>query len=125
MFLFVVTTLLFVRVCAMSCRELKFFGLMDCSDIALTSIDSIYPSTKLYSVRDIIFERNNIMRVNGTELSLWFPNLCSVNLRNNPNLDCRGVWELKINVESDCKFFIHLYLYQLIICCRLYSLFFK
>ena len=78
MFLFVVATLLFVPACATPCQELEFIALVECSDKALTAIDSIYPFKKLYWVQHVSFERSNIMRINGTEVSLWFPNLRSV-----------------------------------------------
>jgi hypothetical protein len=77
---------------------------MDCSDTALLTTGTIYPSEKLYSVKVISFERNNIVHVNDTELFSWFPNLLLIDLRENPDLDCRAVWELKITVRSDCEF---------------------
>ncbi len=94
----------FVCASATQCLEVIPIGLMDCNDKALLTTGTIYPSNKLYWVEVINFERNNIVHVNDTELFSWFPNLRLIDLCENPNLDCRAVWELKITVRSDCKF---------------------
>ncbi len=104
MFFIALSALFFVCASATRCLEVIPTGLMDCSDKALLTTSTIYPSNKLYWVEVINFERNNIVHVNDTELFSWFPNLRLIDLCENPNLDCRAVWELKITVRSDCEF---------------------
>ena len=64
MFFVALSALFFVCASAMRCIEVIPVGLMDCSETALLTTGTIYPSEKLYWVKVISFERNNIVHVN-------------------------------------------------------------
>jgi hypothetical protein len=73
--LFVVfCVLLFVHGSTPFCRESVIFGLLDCSNERLESIDHLVTSKREWVVV-IDFKRNRLVSFNVTELLLSFPNL--------------------------------------------------
>ena len=102
MFLFVLITQIFVRVSAVKCVEKQQFRLLDCSDMSLRTTDELLSEIKPW-VYVIDFKRNLLVWINGTSLLYTFPNLQMIDLRQNPNVDCWRIRELKINGKSDCN----------------------
>ena len=102
MFLFVLITQIFVRVSAVKCVEKRQFRLLDCSDMSLRTTDELLSEIKPW-VYVIDFKRNLLVWINATSLLYMFPNLQLIDLRQNPNVDCWRIRELKINVKSDCN----------------------
>jgi hypothetical protein len=73
--LFVVfCVLLFVHGSTPFCRESVIFGLLDCSNERLESIDHLVTGKREWVVV-IDFKRNRLVSFNVTELLLSFPNL--------------------------------------------------
>ena len=102
MLLFILITLSFVRASTAKCIERQRFKLLDCTDMSLKTTNGLLYGTKPW-VYVIDLRRNLLVWINDTLLLSVFPNLQLVDLRENPNIDCRLILELKISVRSDCK----------------------
>ena len=88
---------------AEDCLERRIVRLLDCSDLGLQTVDGLWKTERELSVEEIDFRHNRFVVFNVSKLLEGFPNLQYIDLRDNPKLDCRTVWDLGIDVESDCK----------------------
>ena len=106
---------------AEDCLERKIVKLLDCSGLRLQTVEGLWKTGKKLWVEGIDFRHNRFAVLNVSKLLEGFPNLQYIDIRDNPKLDCRTVWDLGIDVESDCKFisFIMLEFAQVGICCDL------
>ena len=103
MFFYTLSALLFVCASATRCREVHEFGLLDCNGLGLKTIGGLWDTERDW-VLAIDFRENRFVSINITELLEAFPNLLHVDLRRNPELDCRTFRNLRIRARSDCKF---------------------
>ena len=102
MLLFILITLYFVRASTAECIQKQRLKLLDCTDMSLKTTEGLlYGTTPRVYVVDL--RRNLLVWINDTLLLSVLPNLQLVDLRENPNIDCRLVLELKIGVRSECK----------------------
>jgi hypothetical protein len=88
---------------AEGCLERRSISLLDCSDLALETLDGLWKTERDW-VFTIDFQRNRFVIVNMTDLLNVFPNLGSMDLRGNMALDCRAIKNSRIRIRSDCKF---------------------
>ena len=70
--------------------------------MSLRTTDELLSETKPW-VYVIDFKQNLLVWINATSLFFVFPNLQLIDLRQNPNVDCWRILELKISVRSDCN----------------------
>ena len=85
---------------ALRCTEVERIKLLDCSGLN-TKKSSRLPSPKWVEFLDLRFKK--ITTINATELLITFPNLRFIDIRNNPNFDCRLAKEKWVTIASDCK----------------------
>ena len=94
---------LFACITASKCIEKKRFGLLDCSGLVIQDTNQILLESRKDWVISIDLNGNRLVLLNTTELTLAFPKLKFVDVRDNPLLDCQLVWESRITLKSDCK----------------------
>ena len=102
MLLFILITLFFVRASTAKCIEKQQWKRLDCAGMSLKTTERLLHGAKPW-VYVVDLRRNLLVWINDTLLLSVFPNLQLVDLRENPNLDCRLILELKISVRSECK----------------------
>ena len=93
---------LFVTITTQKCLERQILGYLDCSEIMLNETDQI-PTERKEWVYVLDLRMNRFVSVNFMKLVLVFPNLCIVDLSDNPTLDCRLAQDPRIVIESNCE----------------------
>ena len=84
------------------CLEQRSFGFLDCSGLMLNDTVQL-PAVRDFWVEHPDLRMNRFVSINFTKLILAYPNLRTVDVRDNVAFDCRMSRGLRIFIRSNCN----------------------